>query len=546
MNGKKIIFNNDALSVVVSGLLSIIIVTSTIGTILTVGVPLVNTINAEKNKNNIELQFNSLFNSIADISKSSKIGDTKQINFQLDKDSQLVVNEEKDVSVFMYSLNPSYEFSVSGLDNGDNSFYVKMLDGSLTNADIFWLFNPETCFLAGTKILMFDGNYKNIEDIKVGDFVRSYNTESGKIENCKVIKTFVHQPDEMPAFYLILNNYLRVTPNHRFYSEGNWVFAGNLKIGDKLFSYNNLDDYFIYSIKKVYNRVTTFDLEIEKSHTYFVSINQKIDVLVHNGGEKNQAPRTPTLMEPTDGATDISIQPTLIWRGGDDDIEDFVQYQIYYGLSDNPPLVYTTDFFPGEIQDFEYAIEEPLVFSSIYCWKIIAIDKLGATSESLVFTFRTESDDLLPVADFTYSPNFPNQGQTVYFDARISQGNIIEYEWDFDGQGYKPGGITPTYSWQSSGSKTVKLKVTDDRNNIAYKTKTITINQRPSVTISSPASGATVSGSILITGSASDSDGSIVSVQVSIDDTNNWYDASVTYESFPNVILGIYLGFNRS
>ena len=32
-----------------------------------------------------------------------------------------------------------------------------------------------TCFTAGTQVSMADGSYKNIEDIKVGDEVKTHN-----------------------------------------------------------------------------------------------------------------------------------------------------------------------------------------------------------------------------------------------------------------------------------------------------------------------------------------------------------------------------------
>ena len=138
------------------------------------------------------------------------------------------------------------------------------------------------CFLAGTKVLMADGSYKNIEDIMIGDMVKSYDEETGSISDKKVKNVFHQSPDEMAAeYYMIINDVLKVTPNHRFYSEGNWVAAEYLKIGDNLFSKTG-EEYSVYSIDHVYDKVPTFDLEIEGYHNYFISINNDIDILVHN------------------------------------------------------------------------------------------------------------------------------------------------------------------------------------------------------------------------------------------------------------------------
>lgn len=47
------------------------------------------------------------------------------------------------------------------------------------------------CFLAGTKILMEDGSYKNIEDIKVGERVAAYDVENNLPGNATVTETFI-------------------------------------------------------------------------------------------------------------------------------------------------------------------------------------------------------------------------------------------------------------------------------------------------------------------------------------------------------------------
>lgn len=39
------------------------------------------------------------------------------------------------------------------------------------------------CFAEGTEIMMADGSYKKIENIKVGDYIKTFNHESGQLEN---------------------------------------------------------------------------------------------------------------------------------------------------------------------------------------------------------------------------------------------------------------------------------------------------------------------------------------------------------------------------
>jgi hypothetical protein len=48
------------------------------------------------------------------------------------------------------------------------------------------------CFVAGTKVLIVEGSTKNIEDIQVGDVVKSWNEITNKVEDSKVVK--LNQP----------------------------------------------------------------------------------------------------------------------------------------------------------------------------------------------------------------------------------------------------------------------------------------------------------------------------------------------------------------
>ena len=62
------------------------------------------------------------------------------------------------------------------------------------------------CFVKGTKVTMADGTLCNIEDIDVGDYVKTING------NHKVINVFENTTKET----LIINNEVECTPNHKF------------------------------------------------------------------------------------------------------------------------------------------------------------------------------------------------------------------------------------------------------------------------------------------------------------------------------------------
>jgi hypothetical protein len=252
---------NDAVSPVISAILALLIVSSTMATVLVWGVPYINQLNTTTSIENAGKQFTSVGESISDLTNSNP-GNSRIDTLSIDKGEVSAGTSEgkKSRTVIMYSYDRDYNFTVSGFG---------------------------TCFLTGTKVLMADRSYKNIEEIKIGDKVLSYDEPTGKIVSCKVVNVFAHSPCEMADYYLLINNGLRVTPNHRFYSDGKWVYTGNLKIGDPLFSKDLSSNYQVYSIKKIYEREKSFDLEVENCHTYFVSVQYDgVDVLVHNGQQQ--------------------------------------------------------------------------------------------------------------------------------------------------------------------------------------------------------------------------------------------------------------------
>ena len=129
------------------------------------------------------------------------------------------------------------------------------------------------CFLSGTKILIYGGSYKNIEDVKEGDYVVSFNLKTGRIVDGLVKKKFVHDYD---GEYLIINGKIKVTPNHPLFVNEKWVEAGKIKVGDKLL-YKNGSEVNIVSITVARGKIKVYNLEVGATGNYFAE-----DVLVHN------------------------------------------------------------------------------------------------------------------------------------------------------------------------------------------------------------------------------------------------------------------------
>ena len=120
------------------------------------------------------------------------------------------------------------------------------------------------CFLPGTTILMGNGQVKNIEDVVVGDTIKTLQSPSStKTVSAKVVRVFQHQ-----VFgYLIINDRLRVTAEHNLYINGRFMTAGEVKTGDfYLDSHGNYQK--IYSIESRSGIHTVYNFTVDKLSTY--------------------------------------------------------------------------------------------------------------------------------------------------------------------------------------------------------------------------------------------------------------------------------------
>jgi len=132
------------------------------------------------------------------------------------------------------------------------------------------------CFLSGTPILMADGSTRPIEEVNVGDKVLSFDTQDSRVVMGTVKNTFNHH--NKTKEYLIIDDELRVTSNHQFYSQGSWQEIGSLKAGDGLLNSQLLEEK-IQKIEtvKLDEPVSLYNLEIDTYQNYFAG-----GVLAHN------------------------------------------------------------------------------------------------------------------------------------------------------------------------------------------------------------------------------------------------------------------------
>ncbi len=258
------LLKNDAVSSAMSLMLVLMIFFSATGAVLLWGPDY---IKGEESKYQTRATI-SQYNSIVEVLNSLIAGGNGSSST-----SDIVINDgsieidstgERLIALYSNNEDEDWNFNVSGLEDDDSLFSI---DGpNVDNVTIYWL--EGTCFLAGTKITMADGSLKNIEDIDAGDVVRSYDDVSGSFVDSRVKKLLSYSKDRMTDYYVVINDELRVTPNHILFVNNEWVEAGKLSVGDVLFDVAGRK-ISLFSVEKRFSKELSFDLLIESGNAYF-------------------------------------------------------------------------------------------------------------------------------------------------------------------------------------------------------------------------------------------------------------------------------------
>jgi intein/homing endonuclease len=88
------------------------------------------------------------------------------------------------------------------------------------------------CLSGDTLINLPNGLSKPIEELKVGDEVLTYNEKTSQVE-VKQIKHTMNRNSNVIRIK-VGDKILRITKNHKVYTQRGWVEAGELKKGDKV------------------------------------------------------------------------------------------------------------------------------------------------------------------------------------------------------------------------------------------------------------------------------------------------------------------------
>jgi len=153
---------------------------------------------------------------------------------------------------------------------------VNFVDKREISQDEFGLVVVDECFPKGTRINTPKG-YINIEDLKIGDSVYSYNHKTKEIEIKEIDYLFSKDSNDLMEINIYDNKKIICTKNHPIYTNEGYIEAQNLKKGDVVYEL-----YLLWErtkTRKLFKRkMVDNDTKIEKnrSNILFTSLWNKM------------------------------------------------------------------------------------------------------------------------------------------------------------------------------------------------------------------------------------------------------------------------------
>lgn len=150
-----------------------------------------------------------------------------------------------------------------------------------------------SCFVAGTEISIEGGDYKNIEDIVVGDKVVTHNEETGEAELKEVYEVLAPIHSDIVTYTLADGSSVTSTYDHPYYVEGLNLKSSNpvktnelydlpkevtqIGLGDILIKEDGTKSAITGIVAQEFKETQTYLLRVNDNHNYFAN-----NILVHN------------------------------------------------------------------------------------------------------------------------------------------------------------------------------------------------------------------------------------------------------------------------
>ena len=254
----------------------------------------------------------------------------------------LVYDSENDTTKFKLAseINPEtdsfFDYNANLLSIDEANFFVTSdMSLNFTEIDVedadTYLINGSTafnslvthnapCFKAGSKINLGNGEQRNIEDIKIGDEVLTYNFEKGQTEIQKVSAIGARKVANVVEYVFDDGSKLEATPDHPLYCKScnSWASSDpdytrsvynlttvKIEVGCRIAKYDGTAGN-VKEINFTEGEVTVYNLRsVDCNHNFFVN-----DYLAHNrcfvaGTEINMADGTAKKIEHVEAGDEV-------------------------------------------------------------------------------------------------------------------------------------------------------------------------------------------------------------------------------------------------
>ena len=289
----------------------------------------------------------------------------------------------------------------------------------------------------------------------------------------------------------------------------------------------------IKALVKLVKEDTLFFLDDVTSFQYSVGLRTDLGLMELERGFFNVNPSLALGKLSQSSVPDLPPVIELIAPVGTEQLSVNKSFKLLAKASDVGGAIEKVDFYANDIKigtnpsystkgvwDFKYT---PTQAGSVTFYAI-ATDSSANATKSNAIAVSVQAEVVVPTANFSFTPLTGAAPLSVTFVN--TSVNAATYSWSFGDNTALSTAIAPTHIYQTSGNYTITLTAANQYGSSAISknvTVSLAANQAPSVSITNPAnnSSVTVGQQLALTATASDSDGSITSVQFRVNGVNH-------------------------
>ena len=153
----------------------------------------------------------------------------------------------------------------------EETFYsldVEDIDTYFTSDILVHNIPPGKCFTGDTMITLSDGTYHKIKHIELGSKIKTYDDETGKLQNSIVLEIVKVLHDNLIKYKFSDNTEIIATDDHPFYVDENYR---TLEVGDEVLN-DELNKIKVVSVKKIDGLIETYNInKTNNGKNYFAN-----------------------------------------------------------------------------------------------------------------------------------------------------------------------------------------------------------------------------------------------------------------------------------